>query len=215
MPTMQKPTAEESSTGSAKPESQGRKARTQERILVAAMQLFANRGYERTSITQIAERAGVSRAAVFWHFGDKAKLFREAGKRFLVPFRDELDRAMRDLPPQKRLFELFAVYEDFVTGNRDQIEAFVRWVLDSPEPAGLLRDDLLALHEQYRSEIEGALAELLREPAEARELADGLLSLLDGNLLLAIFGADVRADDRRRAGLKAIAERVLKEHADH
>jgi AcrR family transcriptional regulator len=191
-----------------------RKEETQERIVGAAMHLFAVRGYDATSITQIASRAGVSRAAVFWHFGDKAGLFREAGKRFLVPFREEFDAALRDLAPRKRLFEIFAVYEDFVRGNREQIEAFVRWVIDSPEPARLLRDDLLALHERYRSEIEATLAELLGDAAEARALADGLLSLLDGNLLLAIFDSDPRAGERRSAGLQAIAERLLKEHGD-
>ncbi len=198
----------------ASPMPRNRKEETHERIVDAAMQLFARRGYEATSITQIAAKAGMSRAAVFWHFGDKAGLFREAGKRFLVPFQDELDAAIRDLEPRKRLFEIFAVYEDFVSGNRQQIEAFVRWVLDSPEPARLLRDDLLALHDRYRREIESALVELLGEPVEARQIAEGLLSLLDGNLLLAIFGSDRQADERRSAGLKAIAERVLKEAGD-
>lgn len=198
----------------ASPMPRNRKEETHERIVDAAMQLFARRGYEATSITQIAAKAGMSRGAVFWHFGDKAGLFREAGKRFLVPFQDELDAAIRDLEPRKRLFEIFAVYEDFVSGNRQQIEAFVRWVLDSPEPARLLRDDLLALHDRYRREIESALVELLGEPVEARQVAEGLLSLLDGNLLLAIFGSDRQADERRSAGLKAIAERVLKEAGD-
>ena len=178
------------------------------------MMLFARRGYDATSITQIAAKAGVSRAAVFWHFGDKASLFREAGKRFLVPFQDELDAALRDLTPRKRLFEIFAVYEDFVSGNRDQVAAFVRWVLDSPEPARLLRDDLLALHERYRSEIEATLGELLGDASEARAIADGLLSLLDGNLLLAIFDTDRKADERRSAGLQAIAQRLLKGYGD-
>lgn len=194
--------------------SKSRKEETQERIVAAAMQLFARRGYDATSITQVAAKAGVSRATVFWHFGDKASLFREAGKRFLVPFQDELDDAVRDLAPRKRLFEIFAVYDDFVVGNREPIEAFVRWVLDSPEPASLLRDDLLALHERFRREIEGALVELLGEHSEARAIADGLMSALDGNLVLAIFGSDRRADERRAAGLKAIAERLLKEHGD-
>jgi AcrR family transcriptional regulator len=191
-----------------------RKEETQERIVAAAMHLFARRGYDATSITQIAARAAVSRAAVFWHFGDKANLFREAGKRFLVPFQEEFDAALRDLSPRKRLFEIFAGFEDFVGGNREQIAAFVRWVLDSPEPARLLRDDLLALHERYRREMEIALAELLGDPIEARAIADGLLSLLDGNLLLAIFSADRKADERRSAGLQAIVGRLLKEHGD-
>ena len=71
------------------PES-GKKAQTQARILEAAMFFFAERGYERTSVATIAERAGVSPATIFWHFGDKASLFQEACKRFMAPFAEEM-----------------------------------------------------------------------------------------------------------------------------
>ena len=54
------------------------KAATQNRILQAAGALFLERGYENTTIADVAEMAGVSRATVFWHFSDKAGLFREA-----------------------------------------------------------------------------------------------------------------------------------------
>ncbi len=82
------------------------KAATQDRILQAAMSLFMRRGYARTSVTQIASKAGVSRAAVFWHFSDKDTLFRAAAKQFVVPFREGLARHMRHLEPRKRIIEL-------------------------------------------------------------------------------------------------------------
>ena len=195
----------------AAPGQSGRKAETQERILAAAMELFLRRGFERTSITQIAAKAGVSRAAVFWHFGDKLTLFHEAGRRFLVTLREELAGNLEHLEPRKRLFDLFSAYEHFVTDNAERVSAFVRWALDSPSDVAVLRDDLLALHETFRSEIEGALVELMRDPRQAAELADGLLSLLDGNLLLGIFGAPAHNDGRRQKGLRAITEVILRD----
>jgi hypothetical protein len=57
------------------------KAATQERILAAASELFLTRGYENTTIAQVAARAEVSRATVFWHFSDKESLFRECFNR--------------------------------------------------------------------------------------------------------------------------------------
>lgn len=189
-----------------------RKAATQARILAAAMDLFLRRGYERTSITQIAARAGVSRAAVFWHFGEKRTLFHEAGRSFLVPLREALGGRLSHLAPRKRLFELFTAYERFVADNAERVRTFVRWALDSPADAAVLRDDLLALHDTYRAEIAAALGELVREPREAAELADGLLSLLDGNLLLGIFGPPSRSGaERRQRGLRAIAEAILRD----
>ena len=63
------------------------KAATQERILVAATELFLlARGYEHTTIAQVAQRAEVSRATVFWHFSDKESLFRECFNRLCEPF---------------------------------------------------------------------------------------------------------------------------------
>ena len=163
-----------------------RKATTQERILRAAMELFAARGFERTSVAQIAMRSGLSRAAIFWHFGDKATLFRETCRRFLEPFRASLEQSVRHLRPDERLVEQIATYERFVEENRETIQAFVGWVFSSPRHAAPLRDELLALHRAFRRNIEQALIALLVDPPEASAIAAALVSLLHGNLLLAL-----------------------------
>lgn len=185
------------------------KAATQDRILQAAMSLFMRRGYARTSVTQIASKAGVSRAAVFWHFSDKDTLFRAAAKQFVVPFRDGLSRHLRHLEPRKRILELITYYEQFVEQNRPNIVAFVNWVLESPEHSGPMRDELLGLHEAFRAEVEAALTEILGNADSASMYANGLISLMDGNLMLGIFGAGASARARQRSGLRAVAELIL------
>jgi AcrR family transcriptional regulator len=185
------------------------KAATQDRILQAAMALFMRRGYARTSVTQIAKKAGVSRAAVFWHFSDKDSLFRAAAKQFVVPFREGLARHLKHLEPSKRIIELINYYEQFVEQNRPNIVAFVNWVLESPEHSGPIRDELLGLHEAFRAEVEGALAEALGDTQSASQYANGLISLMDGNLMLGIFGAGADARSRQRSGLRAVAELIL------
>jgi AcrR family transcriptional regulator len=52
---------------------QGRDAR--EALLQAAQELFAERGYRDASVDEIAERAGYSKGAVYWHFPSKDDLF--------------------------------------------------------------------------------------------------------------------------------------------
>lgn len=47
----------------------------QERILEAAAQAFAERGYEGASLNRIIERSGISKGALYYYFEDKADLF--------------------------------------------------------------------------------------------------------------------------------------------
>ncbi|MGY2061462.1 helix-turn-helix domain-containing protein, partial [Nocardia gipuzkoensis] len=60
---------------------QGRKrdsGATRAAILGAAQELFAERGYERATVRDIAARAGVNQALLFRYFGNKDELFRAA-----------------------------------------------------------------------------------------------------------------------------------------
>ena len=49
---------------------------SRERILDAAMEIFARYGYRRASMDQVAEAAGLTRQAVYHHFPNKEALFR-------------------------------------------------------------------------------------------------------------------------------------------
>jgi AcrR family transcriptional regulator len=65
----------------AAPEPESRKRRSdgaeaRERLLHAALRLFAERGFDKTSTRGIAQAAGVNIAAINYYFGDKAGLYR-------------------------------------------------------------------------------------------------------------------------------------------
>ena len=49
----------------------GRRGDTRARIQQIALELFAEHGYERTSLREIAERLGVTKAALYYHFKSK------------------------------------------------------------------------------------------------------------------------------------------------
>jgi len=44
-------------------------------LLDAALEVFSEKGFVRSSLKDIATRAGVTRGAIYWHFKDKADLF--------------------------------------------------------------------------------------------------------------------------------------------
>jgi AcrR family transcriptional regulator len=48
---------------------------TRERILAVATELFIEQGYEATSLRQISERLGFTKAALYYHFQSKEQLF--------------------------------------------------------------------------------------------------------------------------------------------
>jgi AcrR family transcriptional regulator len=47
---------------------------TTQRLVVAAVDLFTEQGYDATTVAQIAERAGVTKSTFFRHFADKREL---------------------------------------------------------------------------------------------------------------------------------------------
>ncbi|MDT0441521.1 TetR/AcrR family transcriptional regulator [Streptomyces johnsoniae] len=55
-----------------------RRRRTEERILAAARELFAQHGFERTTIRAVASAAAVDPALVMQYYGSKSKLFARA-----------------------------------------------------------------------------------------------------------------------------------------
>jgi AcrR family transcriptional regulator len=50
--------------------------RTRERILEVALALFAEKGYDATSMRTIAEHVGITKAALYYHFDSKADIVR-------------------------------------------------------------------------------------------------------------------------------------------
>ncbi|WP_199565049.1 TetR/AcrR family transcriptional regulator [Spongiactinospora rosea] len=68
-----------------------RRRRTEERILDAARALFAERGFERTTIRAVATAASVDPALVMQYFGSKRELFGQAA--LALPARSGGDEA--------------------------------------------------------------------------------------------------------------------------
>jgi TetR/AcrR family acrAB operon transcriptional repressor len=64
---------------------------TRQRIIEAAREVFLSRGVSRTSIEQVANQAGVTRGAVYWHFSDKKALFSAMREQVILPLIDRID----------------------------------------------------------------------------------------------------------------------------
>ena len=63
------------------------------RILDAAERVFVEKGVSNTSLAQLAEAAGVTRGAIYWHFTNKADLFDAMMSRVILPMEEMAARA--------------------------------------------------------------------------------------------------------------------------
>src|ERR1700688_3142706 len=61
---------------------------TRNRILDTAEQVFVEKGVSNTSLAQLAEAAGVTRGAIYWHFKNKADLFDAMMSRVVLPMEE-------------------------------------------------------------------------------------------------------------------------------
>lgn len=66
---------------------------TRQSLLDAAELLFQAQGVSRTSLNDIARKAGTTRGAIYWHFKDKADLFNAMMERVTLP----LEQAFRNV----------------------------------------------------------------------------------------------------------------------
>ena len=81
-------------------------------ILDAAEELFAQQGFDATSIRAVTRHAGMNPAAVHYHFGSKEVLLRALLERRIAPLNEErlllLDHVLRDGEPDlERLLDAY------------------------------------------------------------------------------------------------------------
>lgn len=210
------------------------------RILDAAEALFAERGFDRTSFVDIAERSGISRGSIPWHFKNKDGLVMAVVER-------AIERAMpaeryQFVPPLTEVFAdsaalarsdnaalLFMIlaeamsgrgpvhsrYREFLARRRDGIELWLR----AQRPEGADPEAAAEREHVFATVLHGALlgihlqAHVDPEGFDLDEALRAAAELFDKNLaeLWDIPAAPART---RRGGAKTGNGRKTREHAD-
>ncbi|TNB46217.1 TetR family transcriptional regulator [Martelella lutilitoris] len=130
------------------------------RLQQAALALFREHGYERTTAAEIAARAGLTERTFFRHFPDKREVLFD-GEAIL---RKALTASIRDAPTEARpldvLFRAFRSVTPLLEANRPFSEPRQEVIAATP-----------ALHERELSKME-ALAEALATSLKERNVPD-------------------------------------------
>lgn len=78
--------------------------RTRHSILVAASELFGTRGFEGTTLVDVAKEAGLTRGAIYWHFKDKMELLNAVADWSIEKLLDEVKLIMESgVGPKNKL----------------------------------------------------------------------------------------------------------------
>lgn len=102
---------------------------TRGQVLATALELFSTQGYEGTSLRQIAERLGVTKAAVYYHFPAKEHLVLELTRPFLDGVAELLSRARDDRAKgdaRQRRLDLLDGYLEVLLANHRVVNLLAR-----------------------------------------------------------------------------------------
>ena len=177
--------------------------RTRARILANALTLFAKKGYEHTTFTDIAARMKMTKGAVYWHFESKQTLLMALIDEMLENFRNQI---VELLPEGESSFKglSFPVVADMMvkhavqTVGNSKMSAFfslvheqIRW---SSTSMSQIREDLLKNSrfgpwEAFRVAVEnGMRTGIVHGHVNAIEVASCCMALWNGLVRSRIAG---------------------------
>ena len=182
---------------------------TRQRILDAALRLFASQGYEQTTMRDIAAAAESSLGLTYRYFASKENLVLEL-YRWLV---EQLEAQVRDLPSGSIADRFARVLRDLLTlmaPHRLTLGALFGAALNAQSRAGLFSE----AGTEFRRRAHAAYATLVRGARDAPRAAqiDAIASLLYGlQLAVVLFWLqDHSADAQKTADLIQLLHDILK-----
>jgi AcrR family transcriptional regulator len=193
-----------------KPDQDGNAVR--DRLLGAALQLFARKGFESASVREIVKAAEVARPTLYHYFGSKEGLYLELVERLCATVEDSILHSM--VPqgtPRVRLRSFVLNILDSIIEDASKQRFFFTIVLDPR------RNTLSSFHERMRNFIATILGLLLEEGVEKGEfktddvkcITNMILALVDSFIYNQIFLAYPKSNrDEAEKMLDALLDQI-------
>jgi len=138
-----------------------------EQILSTAKSLFIQQGYHGLAMRQISESLGVSKAALYYHFKDKEKLFLA----ILEAYLDEMEKAIdRILTEPVTCTEQIQHFVEYVLAQPTEQRAIIR--LASQEMGQLSAPARKAFDKIYREKFIGKVEAILKTGMDRGEFRE-------------------------------------------
>lgn len=165
--------------------------RSNDRILLKALALFSEKGYDATSVREICEAAGVTKPTLYHFYGSKEGVYRAIVEGALERFRADLvDALAGNGTLRDRLVRMACAYVD-ATVRQPDLARFIMALIHNP-PQSAPATDFVGFYEGILSEAARALDEGVRRgevapgPTEVRLLVfmGALGEAMHGHLLV-------------------------------
>jgi AcrR family transcriptional regulator len=170
------------------------------RLQLAAMELYGQRGFEQTTVAEIAARAGVTERTFFRHFADKREVFFHGTGSFERLWTDTVAAAPADATPLEAGVAALDAASQLLDGRRELAAARQRILDANPE----LSERELAKLGRVRDGLTAALRERGAEPLQAALIAATVQSVFHVAFERWVYGDDPRE-------LPAVAADALRE----
>jgi len=164
-------------------------ADTKSRVLEAAARVFAASGYANSSLDKVAEHAGMSKGAVYWHFSSKQDLFLallernfEQQARWLP---GQIERILSSADPMAELEGWLESQFVCLVPGEENSGLFLEFVASSREPE--VRERLQKLHRRLIGQVGVLLGEMQRRGYVADDVDPESVALMFDALLKGVL----------------------------
>ena len=155
---------------------------SRERILDAATELFAARGYAGAGVDRLAERSGIAKTAIYYHFGNKEGLLAAVLERTATQWIEAIQQASRQGDrPLERLERALAGMRAMLEERPWILNLFQILTLEVAEEKPEIRATLQGILRRARQAITDGIREALGVDVPDTDGVAGLmLAALDG-----------------------------------
>jgi AcrR family transcriptional regulator len=179
---------------------------TRERILDVAMDLFIEKGYDKTSLREIAEQLGFTKAALYYHFSSKEDILMALHQRFHDFGREALIELGQQVPTKAKWADLLDSVIEQMLANR---KIFLLHERNQAAFEGLHNEEHDADHDDLQAQLKRVLSDDRVEVEDRVRMAASFGAIIAG-IFLAGDAFDGIPSPELRSMLEGVVTDVLR-----